>query len=126
MRLSGFLSLPDFSFSIAAALSACHLPLQLCRHRLASPGTVWQFPPRFTPPHQAAVAHSRCRSSVVEHPLGKGEVVCSIHTGSTINRSLSSIASNPTLVRRAKERQTSIAPILDSSTYPLRMECSTQ
>ena len=27
--------------------------------------------------------HSRCRSSVVEHPLGKGEVVCSIHTGST-------------------------------------------
>jgi hypothetical protein len=29
-------------------------------------------------------AHSRCRSSVVEHPLGKGEVVCSIHTGSTI------------------------------------------
>src|SRR6185312_7490176 len=28
-------------------------------------------------------AHSRCRSSVVEHPLGKGEVVCSIHTGST-------------------------------------------
>src|SRR4029078_11723625 len=54
------------------------------------------------------------------------EVVCSIHTGSTINRSLSSIASNPTLVRRAKERQTSIAEILDSRTYPLRMECSTQ
>ena len=25
-----------------------------------------------------------CRSSVVEHSLGKGEVVCSIHTGSTI------------------------------------------
>jgi hypothetical protein len=25
----------------------------------------------------------RCRSSVVEHSLGKGEVVCSIHTGST-------------------------------------------
>jgi len=24
-----------------------------------------------------------CRSSVVEHSLGKGEVVCSIHTGST-------------------------------------------
>jgi hypothetical protein len=30
------------------------------------------------------------------------------------------------LVRRAKERQTSIAAILDSRTYPLRMECSTQ
>src|SRR5215469_2294769 len=26
---------------------------------------------------------ARCRSSVVEHSLGKGEVVCSIHTGST-------------------------------------------
>ena len=25
----------------------------------------------------------RCRSSVVEHPLGKGEVECSIHSGST-------------------------------------------
>src|ERR1041384_1724590 len=25
-----------------------------------------------------------CRSSVVEHPLGKGEVECSIHSGSTI------------------------------------------
>src|SRR5262245_5218347 len=24
-----------------------------------------------------------CRSSVVEHPLGKGEVECSIHSGST-------------------------------------------
>jgi hypothetical protein len=28
---------------------------------------------------------ARCRSSVVEHPLGKGEVVSSILTGSTIN-----------------------------------------
>src|SRR3974390_2982292 len=25
-----------------------------------------------------------CRSSVVEHPLGKGEVECSIHSGSTM------------------------------------------
>lgn len=33
-------------------------------------------------------AHSRCRSSVVEHPLGKGEVVCSIHTGSTTHSTL--------------------------------------
>jgi hypothetical protein len=29
-----------------------------------------------------------CRSSVVEHSLGKGEVVCSIHTGSTSKNSL--------------------------------------
>lgn len=28
-------------------------------------------------------ARTRCRSSVVEHPLGKGEVECSIHSGST-------------------------------------------
>ncbi|HSL79436.1 MAG TPA: hypothetical protein VK877_07230 [Pseudolabrys sp.] len=26
-----------------------------CRHRLAPPGAVWQFPPRFTPPHLAAM-----------------------------------------------------------------------
>ena len=30
------------------------------------------------------VARFCCRSSVVEHPLGKGEVECSIHSGSTI------------------------------------------
>src|SRR5436305_3722402 len=33
-----------------------------------------------------AISRSRCRSSVVEHPLGKGEVVSSILTGSTIDR----------------------------------------
>src|SRR5262249_61651101 len=33
--------------------------------------------PAFSPPAM------RCRSSVVEHPLGKGEVVSSILTGST-------------------------------------------
>jgi hypothetical protein len=38
---------------------------------------------------------SRCRSSVVEHPLGKGEVVSSILTGSTRNQIL-----NPTLASR--------------------------
>src|SRR5215472_6152196 len=32
----------------------------------------------------------RCRSSVVEHPLGKGEVVSSILTGSTILTLISS------------------------------------
>src|SRR5262249_11820056 len=41
--------------------------------------TQGRFPfPRFSP------AAGRCRSSVVEHPLGKGEVVSSILTGSTI------------------------------------------
>src|SRR5262249_50589578 len=40
--------------------------------------TQGRFPfPRFSP------AAARCRSSVVEHPLGKGEVVSSILTGST-------------------------------------------
>ena len=33
-------------------------------------------------PEKRAVTRG-CRSSVVEHSLGKGEVVCSIHTGST-------------------------------------------
>jgi hypothetical protein len=31
----------------------------------------------------ADASTASCRSSVVEHSLGKGEVVCSIHTGST-------------------------------------------
>src|SRR5215470_13432532 len=38
-----------------------------------------------TPP--ASVRLKCCRSSVVEHPLGKGEVVSSILTGSTRKRS---------------------------------------
>ena len=53
------------------------------RHCLAPPGAVWQFPPR----SRCAIfvcALFCCRSSVVEHPLGKGEVECSIHSGSTI------------------------------------------
>jgi len=43
---------------------------------------------------------SCCRSSVVEHSLGKGEVVCSIHTGST---SLIE-AAGPTACRPAHDR----------------------
>src|SRR5262249_26509186 len=39
----------------------------------------------------------RCRSSVVEHPLGKGEVVSSILTGSTSKTGLS--RNNPVQVR---------------------------
>src|SRR5262249_32511538 len=36
----------------------------------------------FAPLHLGC-ERSCCRSSVVEHPLGKGEVECSIHSGST-------------------------------------------
>src|SRR5215471_18421975 len=34
-------------------------------------------------PRHLGCERSCCRSSVVEHPLGKGEVECSIHSGST-------------------------------------------
>jgi hypothetical protein len=47
---------------------------------LAPPGVVWQFPPRL---RDFIFFAPCCRSSVVEHPLGKGEVECSIHSGST-------------------------------------------
>ena len=47
-------------------------------------GRLWQFPPRSRRP-PGLCANSSCRSSVVEHPLGKGEVECSIHSGSTIH-----------------------------------------
>ena len=58
-------------------------PLRKRHRRLAPPGALWQFPPH----SRRAIfrsAFSCCRSSVVEHPLGKGEVECSIHSGSTI------------------------------------------
>ena len=40
---------------------------------------------RVRAPGSQAARLFRCRSSVVEHPLGKGEVECSIHSGSTIS-----------------------------------------
>ena len=52
---------------------------------LAPPGVVWQFPPRL---RDFIFCAPCCRSSVVEHPLGKGEVECSIHTGSTMLTSI--------------------------------------
>ena len=47
-----------------------------CSRTLEPPPPLWQL--------SAARAAPGCRSSVVEHPLGKGEVVSSILTGSTI------------------------------------------
>src|SRR2546427_1095075 len=46
---------------------------------------VWQGSQRSRPYPIGRFSHParRCRSSVVEHPLGKGEVVSSILTGST-------------------------------------------
>ena len=54
-------------------------------------------------PCQGRAAHvfdaaRRCRSSVVEHPLGKGEVVSSILTGSTIRTPLR-VSDFPALAR---------------------------
>jgi hypothetical protein len=43
-----------------------------------------QASPRQRGPYRIFASRKRCRSSVVEHPLGKGEVVSSILTGSTI------------------------------------------
>src|SRR5262249_26589157 len=60
------------------------------RARVASPRqlaplwTLWQGSRGFEAAYfSVAFAPSRCRSSVVEHSLGKGEVVSSILTGST-------------------------------------------
>src|SRR5215475_15496217 len=53
--------------------------------RVARIATRGRFPiGRFSHPAR------RCRSSVVEHPLGKGEVVSSILTGSTTKKPISS------------------------------------
>src|SRR5260370_8856686 len=56
---------------------------------------------------------SGCRSSVVEHSLGKGEVVSSILTGSTSNRlSVEQISSNPS---ESCSRNASAVPALEMS-----------
>src|SRR5262249_24019955 len=59
--------------------------LALRGHALAPCRAVWQGSPHARPLSHPSFSHParRCRSSVVEHPLGKGEVVSSILTGST-------------------------------------------
>src|SRR6516164_8994743 len=62
---------------------ACAMPGRVARIAALAPIGRFSHPAR------------RCRSSVVEHPLGKGEVVSSILTGSTRDQILS-----PTLPSR--------------------------
>src|SRR5262249_40893983 len=68
----------------------CHDGIIGLPARIANPRHCLVAPPRGRVAVSAAFApfHFRrarfcCRSSVVEHPLGKGEVECSIHSGST-------------------------------------------
>ena len=84
---------PDADRSFRAGLSSLNLSLAF---RLARRQALWQCPPRsqlkafprvvlvgaraFS---WVASANSGCRSSVVEHSLGKGEVESSIPSGST-------------------------------------------
>jgi hypothetical protein len=55
--------------------------------RLAGAGPLWHTLPRAGRICPAKFDPVRCRSSVVEHSLGKGEVLSSILSGSTIPRS---------------------------------------
>ncbi len=74
--------------SEAAGSSKCPLRAATARPgELAPPGTLWQGSPRLRAlcSYSIRPSQSRCRSSVVEHSLGKGEVVSSILTGSTRN-----------------------------------------
>ncbi len=63
---------------------------------LARRHPLWQFPPASGAPLRTA-PDSCCRSSVVEHPLGKGEVVSSILPGSTRK---STVFSKPARIER--------------------------
>ena len=55
--------------------------------QLAQKGGLWQTSPRLAGPVAARFfASTCCRSSVVEHSLGKGEVDSSILSGSTSSR----------------------------------------
>jgi hypothetical protein len=77
---------PVLSLALAIVATGAHLR---ARGRvLAPPPPLWQA--NAVPAYRVAGSCSqRCRSSVVEHSLGKGEVVSSILTGSTINQALS-------------------------------------
>jgi hypothetical protein len=55
-------------------------------------------------------ADHRCRSSVVEHPLGKGEVVSSILTGSTNKTGLSALCPVQNLAEHNAKLQAEYAP----------------
>ncbi len=59
---------------------------------------------------------SRCRSSVVEHPLGKGEVVSSILTGSTDKMGVSQFAPLQNHAEQSKN--------LRADTHQIRTRCS--
>jgi len=56
-----------------------------------------------------------CRSSVVEHSLGKGEVVCSIHTGSTMQ--ISQVPSAAGASRAARSAPNVFVPQLRLCSY---------
>ncbi len=55
-----------------------------CRQGVAHPGGLWHVPRLLGQGSSPLSPSRRCRSSVVEHPLGKGEVRSSILRGSTI------------------------------------------
>ncbi len=71
----------------ALDIGGCRRPARVVfRHSsLRRRPPLWQFPPAFGPPFQGRFRSHRCRSSVVEHSLGKGEVESSILSGSTIS-----------------------------------------
>ena len=64
---------------------------------------------------------ARCRSSVVEHSLGKGEVVCSIHTGSTSPDTCvsSGISGGPRPRGALRREQTREHEIWSSAAHPV-------
>src|SRR5262249_38146381 len=82
LRGNGFAVLLSFSPDVMSRIIGSPANVATCGTRLAPAKALWQFPPRSRRFH-SGWARSRCRSSVVEHPLGKGEVECSIHSGST-------------------------------------------
>jgi hypothetical protein len=61
---------------------------------------------------------ARCRSSVVEHSLGKGEVVCSIHTGSTIRKTEKMKFALGVAVEPKKNRQSKATSPNTHEVYP--------
>jgi hypothetical protein len=80
------------------------------RSALAPLCTLWQGSPHSRPHFFYSHPARRCRSSVVEHSLGKGEVVSSILTGSTrkspINKGLSHTREKRARQNRAEQSTT--------------------
>lgn len=100
-------------------------PCDGCQGRsvLAPLWTLWQGSPHSRPHFFYSHPARRCRSSVVEHSLGKGEVVSSILTGSTRKSPINKCLSH-TREKRARQNRAEQSTTRRAKTHQISTKCS--